>query len=55
MEGLQRELRSGQRPISFAKSGRSGRLGPDGSFGNGGAMRIAPVGLAYRCCSVPNA
>lgn len=21
---------------------------PDGSFGNGGAMRIAPVGLAYR-------
>ena len=27
----------------------SGRLEfPEGSFGNGGAMRIAPVGLAYR-------
>ena len=27
----------------------SGRLGfPEGSFANGGAMRIAPVGLAYR-------
>jgi len=27
----------------------TGRLQfPDGSFGNGGAMRIAPVGLAYR-------
>jgi len=27
----------------------TGRLRfPDGSFGNGGAMRIAPVGLAYR-------
>lgn len=28
---------------------QSGRLFfPDGSFANGGAMRIAPVGLAYR-------
>ncbi len=22
---------------------------PDGSFGNGGAMRIAPLAIAYRC------
>lgn len=30
----------------------TGRLQfPDGSFGNGGAMRIAPVGLAYRHAS----
>ena len=27
----------------------SGRLGfPEGSFANGGAMQIAPIGLAYR-------
>jgi poly(ADP-ribose) glycohydrolase ARH3 len=30
----------------------TGRLGfPEGSFGNGGAMRIAPLGLAYRHAS----
>ena len=28
---------------------QSGKLGfPEGSYANGGAMRIAPVGLAYR-------
>ena len=33
----------------------TGRLQfPDGSFGNGGAMRIAPVGLAY-CHAAPEA
>lgn len=32
-----------------AKAADTGRLArPEGSFGNGGAMRIAPVGLAYR-------
>jgi poly(ADP-ribose) glycohydrolase ARH3 len=31
---------------------KTGRLEfPNGSFGNGGAMRIAPVGLAYRNAS----
>ena len=25
------------------------RFRPGGSYGNGGAMRIAPLGLAYRC------
>lgn len=26
---------------------------PGGSFGNGGAMRIAPLGLVYRCGRSP--
>ena len=45
---------SAQKTFALLKEGKtdykqSGRLGfPEGSFANGGAMRIAPVGLAYR-------
>ena len=35
--------------VDYRKTGRMEF--PDGSFGNGGAMRIAPVGLAYRHAS----
>ena len=38
--------------VSFARSCRSKRLGPDGPFGDGGAIRM---GLAYRCRSGPSA
>ena len=39
---------SGSWPTAAITAGTGGLQFPEGSFGNGGAMRIAPVGLAYR-------
>lgn len=44
--GAHRVIRALRRGADYRGTGRL--QFPDGSFGNGGAMRIAPVGLAYR-------
>jgi poly(ADP-ribose) glycohydrolase ARH3 len=44
--GAQRVMRALRQGADYRGTGRL--QFPDGSFGNGGAMRIAPVGLVYR-------